>query len=159
MGIPTNKKKPLRKQELGQESDQEKRKTRTRPRKRIRKQELDQEKKKKTFFFLDHFLSRVLVFFIFFVSLLSCFLLWILTSEEEVYKTKKYKKPKNNREIKIDWGCKWPGNMASFEVAWCNACSAGTTEERMKQRKLACVVFLHFFFFEFLSFLPFFIYL
>ena len=81
--IKENKK--VRKQELDQESEQENKNTRTQPRKRsrkqenknsakkaikkTRKQELDQEKKKKNFFFLDHFLGRVLVF------LLSCFLL------------------------------------------------------------------------------------
>ena len=45
----------------------ENKKVRTRPRKRSRKQELDQEKKKKLSFFLDHFLGRVLVFFLFFL--------------------------------------------------------------------------------------------
>ena len=58
-----------RKQELDQESDQENKK-------KERKQELDQKatkkKRKKLSFFLDHFLGRVLVFF----------LLQILTSEE-----------------------------------------------------------------------------
>ena len=79
MGIYKRKQesKKTRKQELGQDIDQENKKTRTRPRKRLRKQELDQEsdqeKKEKTidkaclvygknFFFLDHFLGLVFVF-------------------------------------------------------------------------------------------------
>ena len=51
--------KNTRKQELDQESDQETRKIE-------RNQEIDQEK---TFFILDHFLGRVLVFFLFFLFL------------------------------------------------------------------------------------------
>ena len=42
-----------------QENKKKRKKTRTRPRKRPRKKE-------KTHFFLDHFLGRVLVFFLFF---------------------------------------------------------------------------------------------
>ena len=59
-----------RKQELDQESDQEKKnKNSTKIAiKKTRKLELDQEKKKKLSLFLDHFLARFLVF------LLSCFL-------------------------------------------------------------------------------------
>ena len=67
--IKENKK--VRKQELDQESDQEKKKTRTRPRKRSRKQELDIEsdqEKRKLSFFLDHFLVQ----FFFLVFLLCC---------------------------------------------------------------------------------------
>ena len=47
--------KNTRKQELDQESDKKRRKQEL-------DQESDQEKKKKLFFFLDHFLGRVLVF-------------------------------------------------------------------------------------------------
>ena len=53
------RKQEIKQQELDQESDQEnketRKKARTRPRKRPRKKE-------KTFFFLDHFLGRVIVF-------------------------------------------------------------------------------------------------
>ena len=54
-----------RKRSRKKENKEEKR---TRPRKRSRKQENDKEKKKILSFFLDHFLGRVLVFFLVFFS-------------------------------------------------------------------------------------------
>ena len=59
------KNKKTRKQELDQESDQEKKKSR-------KDQESDQERKKKLYFFLDHFLGRVLVFLFSFINSHLC---------------------------------------------------------------------------------------
>ena len=64
--------KTVRKQELDLESDQENMK---KERKQELDQESDQENKKKLSFFLDHFLARVLVFFLFF----SCFLTFLFS--------------------------------------------------------------------------------
>ena len=67
------RKQENKKTTFDQESDQEKNK---KERKHALDQESDQEKMKKLSFFLDHFLGRVLVVFLFFFFfLLSCFLL------------------------------------------------------------------------------------
>ena len=63
--IKENKK--VRKQQLGQESDQDNKK-----KKKENKNSTKKKKEKNFLFFLDHFLGRVILFFFF---LLSCFLL------------------------------------------------------------------------------------